>query len=133
MMLYLPIIIFAVTGIVFVVSGILPVVKVHSCKVPVKAYLMEKTRERMGRGTVLSCTFSFRYEGKDYYTKSSLGITGKVHDSLYIGNEYTIYLNEKNPRIFVLERKLFAAPFIMIFFGVFCFALAALFYFAIIA
>lgn len=132
-MTYLPIIIFLVAGVFFVASGALPIIKVYSCKIPVKAYLMEKTRERMGRGTVLSCTFSFRYEGKDYYTKSSLGITERVQRNLYVGNEYTIYLNEKNPRVFVLERKLFAAPFIMIFCGLVCFALAALFYFAILA
>ncbi len=132
-MTYLPFILFLGAGIFFVVSGIQPIRKVFSCKIPVKAYLMEKTRERMGRGTVLSCTFSFSYEGKDYYTKTSIGITGKVFESLYIGSEYTIYLNEKNPRLFVLERKLFAAPFIMILSGLFFFALAAVFYITILA
>ncbi len=132
-MIYLPFILFLGAGIFFVVSGILPIRKMYSCKIPVKAYLMEKTREIKGRGTFLSCTFSFRYEGKDYYTKTSIGITGKIFESLYIGSEYTIYLNEKNPRLFVLERKLFAAPFIMILSGLFFFALAALFYFAILA
>lgn len=130
---YLPIILLSATGIIFIVAGIMPIIKVKSCKIPVKAFLMEKTRERMGRGTVLYCTFSFRYEGKNYYTKTSLGITGKIYESLYIGNEYTIYLSEKKPRIFTLQRKLLAAPFIIIILGAFCLALAALFYFSILA
>lgn len=132
-MAYIPFAILLAAGVFFVASGIMPIRKAYGCKIPVRAYLMEKTRERMGRGTVLSCTFSFRYEGKDYYTKTSIGITQKVYNSLYIGSEYTVYLNEKNPRFFVLERKLFATPIIMIFCGVLCFVLSALFYFAILS
>ena len=94
-----------IVGLIFVIKGIIEIKKIYSCTVPVKGFFMETSKERVGRGWVHYHTYSYRYEGKDYYSKSSLGVTQKLIDSRFIGSEYTICLNEKNPRIFVAERK----------------------------
>ncbi len=113
---YIILAIFA-TGLLLISKGVLEIVKIFSCKKSVEAFFMETSKERYGKGWVLFHTYSYRYEGKDYYTKSSLGVTQKLIESRYIGSQYTIFINEKNPRKFVAERKVSVSAIVWIVLG----------------
>ena len=105
MKMYYALFFIVIAGLAFIVKGLADIIKIYSCKTPVQGFYMENSKERLGRGTVFYCTFSYRYEGKDYYSRTRLGITQGVINNLYVGSQYTIYINEKNPKTFVLKRK----------------------------
>ena len=54
----------------------------------------------------LHCVFSYRYEGKDYYSKSKYGLSTALFNYIEKGDKYTIYVNAKKPELFVVERKI---------------------------
>ncbi len=80
---------------------------------------MEKKRTLKFRRWDMSYKFSYRYEGQDYYSKSKYGVTKELFEYLRQGGKYNIYINEKKPEIFVVERKVTFNEIFSIGFGIF--------------
>lgn len=117
---------FLLIGIAMILYASVNLFKIFSCKKQIDAYCMGKDRRLAGfrRGRDSFWTFSYRYDGKDYYRESKLGVTVKLHDSLVQGEKYSIYINEKNPQVYVVERKATITEILYIVMGVIILGLA---------
>ncbi len=104
-LLYLPNILFGGLGIYTIAYGIFCILKIYSCTELVDGYCAEKERRIKFRRQELHCVFSYRYEGKDYYSKSKYGLSVSLFNYMEKGDKYTIYVNAKKPELFVVERK----------------------------
>ncbi len=105
LLFYLPNIMFGGLGLYLIIYAVLNIVKIYSCNEIIDGYCAEKNRVWKFRRWDINYTFSYRYEGKDYYSKSKYGVTKELFEYLRQGKKYTIYVNSKKPEIFVVERK----------------------------
>ena len=98
---------FLLFSILFIVPAIVRFCKIFSCKEQVDAYCMAKERRLTGfkrnRNSVI--TFSYRYNGKDYYRETKIGVSLKFYKDAVKGEKYKIYINEKKPEICTPVRK----------------------------
>lgn len=127
LLLYFPNIMFGGLGLAMIVHGIFNIAKIYSCNEIIDGYCAEKNRVWKFRRWEINYTFSYRYEGKDYYSKSKYGVTKELFEYLRQGGKYTIYVNSKKPEIFVVERKvtfseIFTLVLGLVFVGVAVFA-----------
>ncbi len=98
---------FLLFGILFIVPAIVRLCKIFSCKVQLDGYCMAKERRLTGfkRNKNSVITFSYRYNGKDYYRETKIGTPLKFYKAATIGEKYEIYINEKKPQRCVPVRK----------------------------
>ena len=118
---------FLLFGIAPIVYSIVNLCKIFSCKKQVDAYCMAKERRLTGfkrsRNSVI--TFSYRYDGKDYYRETKLGVPLKFYNAAAQGEKYKIYINENKPQRCAAQRKATGEEIGYIIIGVFFIALAA--------
>ncbi len=119
LLLYFPNIMFGGLGLAMIVHGIFNIVKIYSCNEIIDGWCAEKTRVWKFRRWEINYVFSYRYEGKDYYSKSKYGKSKELFEYLKQGEKYTIYVNSKKPEIFVVERKITSAEIFTIGLGLF--------------
>lgn len=119
LMLYFPNVLFGGLGMAMIVYGIVHIVKIYSCDEIIDGWCEEKTRVLKFRRWEINYVFSYRYEGKDYYSKSKYGKSTELFEYLRQGEKYTIYVNSKKPEIFVVERKITFAEIFTIGLGLF--------------
>ncbi|MBE6783308.1 MAG: hypothetical protein E7536_04790 [Ruminococcaceae bacterium] len=97
----------SLTGLFSATYSLINLCKIFSCKKQIDAYCMGKERRLTGysnsRNPII--TFSYRYNGKDYYRETRLGVTFRFFKSAVKGEKYKIYINENKPERFVPERK----------------------------
>ena len=118
---------FLLFGILFIVPAIVRLCKIFSCKEQVDGYCMAKERRLTGfkRNKNSVITFSYRFNGKDYYRETKIGVPLKFYKAAVIGEKYKIYINEKKPQICAPVRKATIEEVLSVIFGVFFLALAA--------
>ena len=106
LLFYLPFIAFGGFGVYLIAYGVFCIHKIYSCTELVDGYCAEKERRMKFRRQELHCVFSYRYDGKDYYSKSKYGLSTSLFNYIEKGDKYTIYVNAKKPELFVVERKI---------------------------
>lgn len=117
---------FLLFGLLFIVPAIVRLCKIFSCKKQIDAYCMAKERRLTGfkRNKNSVITFSYRYNGKDYYRETKIGVPLKFYKAAIIGEKYEIYVNEEKPQICVPIRKATVEEVLGIIIGLFFFAAA---------
>lgn len=93
-------------GLFLIACGIFHLSKIYSCNKIVDGCCVAKNRTWKIRRWYTSYTFSYRFDGKEYCSESKYGVTKELFEYLRQGEMYTIYVNEKKPEIFVVERKI---------------------------
>lgn len=104
--IYFPFIAFGGISIYMIAYGIFCIAKIYSCTDLVDGYCTDKQRTIKYRRSETYCMFTYRYEGKDYYSKSKYGLSTSLFNYIKKGDKYTIYVNAKKPELFVVERKI---------------------------
>lgn len=124
------IIIFVLFGVITISYSLSNMFKIFSCKKQIDAYCMGSDKQLSGfrYGKDLFLTFSYRYEGKDYYRKSKLGVTLKLYNSLRQGEQYKIYINENKPERYVVKRKATITEILYFIMGIIMLAFAIFMY-----
>lgn len=128
MLLYFPNIIFGGLGLYMIIYGIRNIRKIYSCKEIIDGWCAEKGQTWKFRRYEKYYVFNYRYEGKDYYSKSKYGLTNELYEYVRQGEKYTIYVNSKKPEIFVVERKITSAEIFTIGLGLFLLGAAIVMY-----
>ena len=120
---------FLLFGILFIVPDIVRLCKIFSCKIQLDGYCMAKERRLTGfkRNKSSVITFSYRYNGKDYYRETKIGVPLKFYKAAVIGEKYEIYVNENKPQMCTPVRKATVEEVLGIIIGV-VFIAAAAFY-----
>lgn len=106
LLLHLPDILYGGFGLGLIGYGLFRVAKIYSCTDLIDGYCAEKERRMKFRRNELHCIFSYRYEGKDYYSKSKYGLSTSLFNYMEKGDKHLIYVNPKKPELFVIERKI---------------------------
>jgi len=119
LLMYFPNILYGGFGLYMIGYGLFCIAKIYSCTELVDGYCVEKERRMKFRRSELHCVFSYRYEGKDYYSKSKYGLSTSLFNYIEKGDKYTIYVNTKKPELFVVERKITFNEVVVMGFGFF--------------
>lgn len=121
---------FALLGVITISYSLSNMCKIFSCKKQIDAYCMGSDKQLSGfrYGKNLFLTFSYRYEGKDYYRESKLGVTMKLYNSLRQGEQYKIYINESKPERYVVKRKATITEILYFIMGIVLLAFAVFMY-----
>ncbi len=121
---------FALLGVITISYSLSNMFKIFSCKKQIDAYCMGSDKQLSGfrYGKNLFLTFSYHYEGKDYYRESKLGVTMKLYNSLRQGEQYKIYINENKPERYVVKRKATITEILYFIMGIVLLAFAVFMY-----
>ena len=124
------ILLFVSLSVIMIAYSLRNLFRIFSCKTEIDAYCMGTDGRHSGfsRGKTLFVTFSYRYDGKDYYRESKLGVTMKLYNSLRQGEQYRIYINENKPEMYVVERKATGTEIFYLIAGILLLAVAAFMY-----
>lgn len=117
--IYFPCIIWGGLGLYLIIHGLVCVARIFSCTELVDGYCAFKEKVFKVRGNELRCFFNYRYEGKDYYSRLKYGLTPKIFNYMEVGDKFVIYVNEKKPEFFVVERKITIYELVSIGLGMF--------------
>ena len=95
-----------IAGVVFITLGILHIRKITSFKTEVRAEYVKNTPFPYYRGnTRYSPVFKYKFESAEIIKESFQRFEKKALPLFEKGKTYTIFVNEKNPEQFVIERK----------------------------
>ncbi len=118
LVIYFPFIAFGGIGIYMIAYGVFCILKIYGCTELVDGYCVDKQRIIKYRRSETYCIFDYRYEGKEYCSKSKYGFSTSLFNYVKKGDKYTIYINPEKPELFVVERKITFNEFFIIGCGV---------------
>lgn len=103
------------------VFGIHNIYAFFQCRTAVNATYIKYNTYYGGRGiTTQSPVFEYSYKGLDYLEQSTHTESLKyLNQNMRIGDNYTIYINHKNPNVFILRKKIGFINILMLAIGLF--------------
>lgn len=110
-----------IVGELMFIFGIHNINAFFRCKTEIPATYVKYNTYYGSRGiTTQVPVFEYTYNGQKYIGQSSHTESYKyLEQNMRIGNSYTIYLNHKNPHIFILRKKIGYQNILMLAFGLF--------------
>lgn len=94
-----------ITGVVFVTLGVSRLRKVNSFKTEVRAVFVRNIPFSFKGTTRFSPVFEYSFNSVEVKNRSFQQFDAKELPSYVPGNTYTIYIDEKNPENFVVNRR----------------------------
>lgn len=100
--------------------GVFNIYQLNFCKKKIKGKFIDVVETRIKYTTVFSPVFKYELNGINYKNSSSQSFSKEYIDE-YLKKDlyYDIYINEKNPNLFILEKEKNIGNYIVICMGLF--------------
>lgn len=117
-------IVIIVTGVILILFFIILQYLKSKCHKKIEATYLKCNTYISGTGghgliTQYAPVFKYRFNGKEYEKQTFQTFSKKAIKDLIVGKNYIILINEKNPKIFILNKKLEIAEIIILLLGIF--------------
>lgn len=110
-------------GIFITYMGILILIWKSKCNKEITGTFMKfnvyKSYSGYSVSTSYAPVFKYTYNNKEYESQTFEGFSKKIIDKFTYGKEYNIFINEKKPRKFVIDKKFRISYVFIIIFGIF--------------
>lgn len=94
-------------------------------------YLKFNIYEHHGIGYRYIPVFKYEFNGNEYENQALQAFSKKYTKNFVVGEKYTILINEKNPKRFIINRKIKIDEILILLMGLFLFLIGILYVFTL--
>ncbi len=96
---------FFLGGVTFAVLPVIRIIYTRCCTEVVDGWFMDVIIIGIGSRSIKRAKFYYEYDGKEYIGFTNIGVSTKQMRDFAKGVRYKIFVNPKNPKRFVFDKK----------------------------